>query len=644
MRRLGLLALACALWLGAGATLAARRSDAQVPAYSAQTPTKGAWYFDGQDNRYLLGGAWLYRPDRSDVGLAQGWWRDVAGTSGWSPVSVPNSYNAGDLSSASMNGYVGWYRRDFILPAHAFAKYIRRADRRWIIRFESVNYHATVWLNGRQIGTHAGAFLPFEFDLAHLHPGVNRLIVRVDDRRVPADLPPGPGGGWWNYGGILREVYLRAVQRVDIAQVRVRPLLSCPKCPATVDELTTLRNLTGAPQRVRLRGAYGAVRVDFGKIKLRPHATVVVDTAARLAHPRLWSPDRPYLYRARLTLSDGAGRRLGGWTAHSGVRLIQVRGGRLLLNGRMLNLRGVNMHEQDVALGGVLTRARTRQIIGWVKELGGTLIRAHYPLSPELEELADREGILLWSEVPVYQVNSIYLTQPAWRARAHALLQSNILTNQNHPSILLWSIGNELTTPADAPEAGYIGGAVTLAHRLDPTRPVTMAVSSWPGVGCQAAYAPLDAIGVNEYFGWFDAGGGSTDDRDELGPFLDSFRACYPTKAIFVSEFGFDANRNGPVEERGTYAFQSDSLAYHLGVFATKHWLSGAIYFLLQDFATHPGWGGGNPEPDPPFVQKGMVDGLGHHKPAFSVMSAIYHATTQIAPARRRAADVGSGL
>ena len=81
------------------------------------------------------------------------------------------------------------------------------------MRFESVNYRATVWLNGRLIGTHAGAYLPFELDLSNLRPGVNRLIVRVDDRRSPSDLPPGPGGGWWNYGGILREVYLRAVQR-----------------------------------------------------------------------------------------------------------------------------------------------------------------------------------------------------------------------------------------------------------------------------------------------------------------------------------------------------------------------------------------------------------------------------------------------
>src|SRR5206468_6705535 len=142
-----------------------------------------------------------------------------------------------------------------------------------------------------------------------------------------------------------------------------------------------------------------------------------------------------------------------------------------------------------------------------------------------------------------------FLGDAGWLTRAHAMLQDNILANQDHPSILLWSVGNELPSPAPAAEARYIAGAVTLAKKLDPTRPVGMAISNWPGVACQSAYAPLDVIGVNEYFGWYDAGGGSTDDRDALGPFLDSVRACYPSKALMVTEFGFEASRDGPVEE-----------------------------------------------------------------------------------------------
>ena len=229
-------------------------AQAQGPAYSASPPTKGAWYSDGQSGRYLLGGTWLYRADTSDVGLAQGWWRNVASTAGWSTTTIPNAYNAGDFSQTSMNGYVGWYRRDFTLPAGAFASYVPKASRQWIIRFESVNYRATVWLNGREIGSHAGAYLPWELDLTGLRSGVNRLVVRVDNRRTAGDLPPGPGGQWWNYGGILREVYLRAVQTADLSQVQIQTLHRCPKCDADIVEQVLVRNVTGSRQKVALSG------------------------------------------------------------------------------------------------------------------------------------------------------------------------------------------------------------------------------------------------------------------------------------------------------------------------------------------------------------------------------------------------------
>jgi len=615
-----------------GATTTGATTTVPAP-YPATAPTNGALDRDGQDERYLLGGEWLYQADLSNVGVADGWWRDVASTAGWTPVTIPNSYNAGNFSSSSEAGYVGWYRRDFLVPTGAFSSYVPAADRRWIIEFESVNYTATVWLNGHELGTHEGAYLPFEFDLKYLKAGVNRLVVRVDNQRTPGDFPPGPDGLWWNFGGLLDVVYLRPVQRADIDQVQVRPLLPCPTCAATIDEQAIIRNVTGQPQSVRLTGTYGAKAMSFGSAKIAPGASWTANASVVVPHPRLWAPGSPTLYRATLTLRDTKGRYLGGYTTYSGVRSITVTAdGRLELNGRLLNLRGVNLHEQSFGTGAALDMFQMRRLIGWVKDLGATIIRAHYPLNPELEEMADRDGILLWSEVPVYQVQNQYLGQPSWRARALALLKDNIETNQNHPSILLWSIGNELPTPPSSAEAGYIAAAAGLAHQLDPTRPVGMAISDWPGVACQAAYAPLDVIGVNEYFGWFDAGGGTTDDRAALGPFLDSVRACYPRQALMVTEFGFDANTSGPVEVRGTYAFQTNSIQYHLGVFATKPWLSGAIYFALQDFAAKPGWDGGNPLGTPPFVTKGLVDRYGNLKQSFPVVASIYHATTQIAP------------
>jgi beta-glucuronidase len=609
-------------------------ADAQGPVYTATPPTKGALYRDGQTDRYLLGGTWLYRADLTDVGLAQNW-QNGGSTDGWSPVTVPNAYNAGQFTPQSMDGYVGWYRRDFTIPADAFPKYVPKTARHWIVNFQSVNYRATVWLNGRRIGSHTGAYLPFEFDLTGVRTGVNRLVVRVDNRRSASDFPPGPGGQWWNYGGLLEEVYLRAVARADISQVQVRPVLPCPSCAATIEEQALIRNVTGAPQTVHLNGYYGRARLSFGSSTIGPYGTWTATATATITHPSLWAIGHPKLYRATLNLTDAKGKSLGGYVDYSGIRSITVtQSGRLELNGRVLHLRGFNLHEQTLATGAALTVDQMRSLIDYARSLGADAIRAHYPLTPAIEEMADEDGILLWSEIPVYQVKNPAMIQPGWQASALALLKANILANQNHPSVMVWSIGNELPTPVTSSEASYIAAAAALSRQLDPTRPVALAASNWPGVACQPAYAPLDVIGFNDYFGWFDAGDGATADRSGLSPFLDSFRACYPNKALIVTEFGFDGNRVGPVEDYGTYAFQSDAITYHLGVFATKPWLAGAMYFALQNYAAYPGYSGGDPMSDPPFNEKGVFDFQGNPKPAASVIGSIYRATVQIAARR----------
>src|SRR5688572_28993606 len=166
-------------------------------AQAADTPTVKTLYTDGAEGRYLMEGSWLFRLDPSDRGVKGRYYRRGS-TAGWSTVKVPHSWNVGDHSVASMNGSVAWYRKDFELPSASAA-----LD--WAVRFESVNYRSRVWLNGREVGSNAGAYLPFTLPLDGLNRrGVNRLVVRVDSRRTSTDLPPGrisprtqlPTGGW----------------------------------------------------------------------------------------------------------------------------------------------------------------------------------------------------------------------------------------------------------------------------------------------------------------------------------------------------------------------------------------------------------------------------------------------------------------
>ena len=601
-----------------------------APAPAADGITRGTIYADGPDNRYLLGGEWLFRLDNGQ-GSAQRFQRQTA-TEGWIRTSVPNAWNAGDNSVASMTGTVGWYRKDFRLPD-------ARARMDWLVRFESVNYRAQVWLNGRPIGRNTGAYLPWDLRLPPSvvkRRGTNRLVVRVDNRRLRTDFPPSgltgsgdPAGGWWNYGGLLREVYLQRVDRVDITSVTVRPQLPCATCAATVLARVVVRNYGDSTTSVRVSGSFGGRRMNLGSRRVGAHDFASFDARLRVAQPRLWSPASPYLYGASFTVRAGD-RRVIGYRLKSGIRSIAVVGGKLALNGRTVNLRGVGLHEDDPQRGFAIDSARRGQIVGQAKELGATVIRSHYPLHPEMHEIADRVGMLIWSEIPVYAVKTQYLKRETVRKLAARELEDNILANQNHPSIMLWSIGNELSARPGPVQSYYIERAVRQAKALDPSRPVGLAVAGYPSAGCRPQYAALDVIGINEYFGWYPGPNGQIADRDALSDYLDSVRACYPSKAIVVSEFGAEANRDGPVEEKGTFQYQQDFVHYHLAVHGSKPWLSGSFYWALQEFRVRPNWDGGNPRPNSPIHEKGLLRFDGTKKPAWFDVQRLFAAIPQL--------------
>lgn len=617
-----------------GALLALAIAPALAPAQST-APSRGAQVFAGQQDRFTMDGTWLRRLDPGDVGLAQRWQEQASG-SGWSRTRVPDVWNARDQSDASAVGGVGWYRRTFALP--------RGFDGgRWILRFENVSVQATVWVNGRRIGEHRGTYDPFELQI----PGgvlkrtkPNRLVVRVDSRRTPQDLPPldvqpdgRVGGGWWNDSGITREVTLRRADRLDLAPVQVTPDLESTKGDGLLDVRATVTN-TGP----RARGARVVVRVgDRAKVVGRPRVPArgsrEVRTRMRIPRPRVWSPGRPQLTTVKVEASVEGGEVVSTYRVRTGFRRVRVTGGQLEINQRRVNLRGVGLHESDARTGAALSRGQQNTLLRQVQDMGARVMRAHYPLHPRILEEADRRGLLVWSEVPVYQVTPSNMNQGDTRERAVGLLSRMIVNNAHHPSVFTWSAGNEMATRPSASIGRYFRDARTAKDGLDRTRPLSYAHAAALSQVCRTDYSAFELEGINDYFGWYGSGNSPLRDPANLGPYLDRTRACAPSRAFMITEFGAEATIRGGEDQRGSFAFQEKFVRHHLAVYRNRPWLSGQLYWALRDFRVRPGWNGGNPFPDAPWFHKGAITRDGGRKGVWTVLRGNFAATDQLAPA-----------
>jgi beta-glucuronidase len=580
--------------------------------------------YEGQTTRQLLGGTWYFRQDDAFVGDAERWYQQDDLT-GWTTVGVPHNWNAQDTTLNMPT--VGWYRKEFTLPRTPKGTF-------WKVRFEGANYRTWVWLNGKLIGAYTGYF-PFEADLDGLQRGRNTLVVKVSSLRSNRDLTHwrpaafnGFGtGGWWNFGGLLREVYVRRIDTIDIEDVHVLPRVRRVGEPAKVEVRVRLRNMTDKDRNVALTFSVGGERFSFDP------ETVLKDNERELVNrftierPRLWQPGSPTLYPMTVYADEDRRRRgrvrRAVYKLRFGIRKLETgRGGTILLNGRRLNLRGASIHEDDREEGGALSQGTRRLLVSRLRDLGATVTRSHYPLHPAFLELFDKYGILYWVDAPVYQLPNGYFNQSGVRAAAKRAVVLTVRNNLNHPSVLTWSLVNE---PAEnGNEFGafgpgllrFIRDASAEARALDDTRLIAIDRHSRLGEPVtSSAYRYLDALGVNEYFGWYRSvreddvtRGPST--VEELGPFLDAIHAGNPNLPLVITEYGAEASTHGPVEQKGTFEFQRKFAEDHLRVHASKPYVNGSIWWALRDFRVHPQWAGGAPEgyAVPPWHNKSLIE------------------------------------
>jgi beta-glucuronidase len=624
---------------------AAAQTPAPAPKLVVNKPEHKVLIREGQSGRMLLGGQWYFRLDDAFVGDQQRFFAQPD-LSGWTPIRVPYNWNATDTTQNK--GSVGWYRTEFKVPkspkGHKYS---------WKVRFESANQRAVVWLNGKKIGGNDRGYIPFELDLKGLTKGVNNLVVKVSSLRSNTDLTHwrpaafnGYGtGGWWNFGGLLREVYVRPVEGADIENVMALPRVGKRlHGPARVVVKVRARNL--ARKQRNLNFTMDVKGPGF-KRRFTPRPQGVPGGGARrdlrfsfvIPRPSLWQPGHPSLYNLSVGVA-AKGKRLSTYRLAFGVKKLQkLHNGQLLLNGHKLNLRGASIIEDDPVTGGASTAGERRNLLHDLQHLHATATRSQFPLHPAFLEDLDRAGILMWSIAPVYELPNTLLNRADVRAAAVSATKRMVFNDANHASIFVWSVGNELG--GNANERGLVGSGMSTYLKSDAAAVRRMDNTRWVGFDRQSrlgevhyhpALAQFDVLGIHDYFGWYGSDsvpGGPPTTTKEFGPFLDSVHKTYPHVGLIVNEFGAEGSRHGPVTQKGSYEFQSRYAREHLAIHASKRYLGGSMYWALKDFRVDPTWTGGAPAAwaTPPWHNKSLIEQNGAPKPVFNVMRRAWAKT-----------------
>jgi beta-glucuronidase len=550
-----------------------------------------------------LDGAWHVIVDPFEDGTSEGFFRNekpqnkrdrIEYSFDASPVLyVPGDWNTQREQLLFYEGPV-WYRREF--------HYHKRANIRTFVYLGAANYRAVVYLNGEKLGEHEGGFTPFNFEVTStLRDGDNFLIVEVDNTRR-ADALPALKYDWWNYGGITRDVMLVEVPAVFIQDYWIQ------LARGSQSDIAGWIQLNGAqsPEQVRL---------EIPEARLRE--TLTTDAAGRAsfrfpAKLELWSPEHPKLYDVILTSGTDAIR------DQIGFRTVEVQGASILLNSKPVFLRGISMHDEaPFREGRAFSPEDAQTLLGWVKDLGCNFVRlAHYPHTENEIRLADRMGLLVWSEIPVYQ--DIDWQSPATLANAEAQLRDMIARDHNRAAVILWSLSNE--TPIEPARLQFLKRLAQEARDLDSTRLLTSATDRLDETAANVRTLSdplgevLDVIGLNEYVGWYWL---RPEDADTM-----QWKSKW-NKPIIVSEFGGGApfGLHGDADQRWTEEYQESLYQHQLGMVERIPNLAGLSPWILMDFRA--------PSRVLPGVQdyhnrKGLISNRGQRKLAFYVLQQYY--------------------
>ena len=459
--------------------------------------------------------------------------------SSWMKVNLPHTWDIPDGQDGPGTAYyrgIGWYRTHYTV-GNSYA------GLHFFLKFDGAFSDANVWINGNYLGEHQGGFAAFVFDITpYVNIGADNVIAVELNNSFNTNLPP-LSADFTMWGGIYRDVHLLVTDPVQISPMDYGSpgvyltTTSVSSSSANLQVATVVSNSTTSVQTVTVRAvvtdaATNIVTTLTNVVTLPASSVSNVLASTVIANPHLWNGlTDPYLYQTFVEVWNGTNV-VDVVAQPLGFRYFSVDPTNgFFLNGHHYDLHGVNLHQDWLNCGWALTNAQRDTNFMFLKEIGTTFIRlSHYEHNDYTYQLADQNGICVWSEAPIID----YITaSSAFYTNTLQQLKEMIRQRYNHPSVICWSVYNEITLDSGPSPTNLISQEVQLVAQEDPTRLSTAAANASDN-DPSTFYSQL--IAFNKYYGWYSS------PLNEIGPWADYIHATYPTRCIGISEYGAGAS------------------------------------------------------------------------------------------------------
>ncbi|MBQ7761243.1 MAG: beta-glucuronidase [Clostridia bacterium] len=519
-----------------------------------------------------LSGAWKFLIDAECCGEEKGWQN---GLPLGDTVIVPSAWN-NELGLLNFEG-CGWYERKFFTQGGTLS-----------FEFESVMTLATVWLDGKKIGEHYGAFTQFELIVNDVTCGEHTLIVRADNRFDKNSFPQ-RHTDWFNYGGIARDVYAHELKGISILKNHIAYELDQNLTKATVNSLLELYNANAETITSPVCVKVGDTVIYNESVTVEGYSKLSLETpAVALENIKIWDTDAPNLYTV-VTTTD-----TDDYVDKIGFRRIEVKDRDILLNNRSIELLGVNRHDEHPDWGFAFPAKLMKKDLDLICDMGCNTIRgSHYPNSQIFLDMLDERGILFWSEIPMWGCGFSWeaLQNPVIIERGLNMHKEMTRYYYNHPSIIIWGMHNEIDTSQKftlpLTEQYYkhlkeFGGNRLVTHASNhPYNDVCMGYN--------------DIICINYYYGWYNYGD-STGKLTDWDMFVEKFRERakemgWDNKPVIMSEFGAAAlaGFHSPFDSvRWSEEYQRELLEHCLELFHKTDYMRGTYIWQFCNIRTSP--------------------------------------------------------